>query len=114
MATTAPILNSCETDGDVVALVLHIPHDLEYFDGHFPGHPIVPGVVQIKWVMDFSRRYFSLQGDSRKMEALKFSHVIMSGNDLILKLEYRRELNKIYFQYQIENAICSSGRIVLE
>jgi 3-hydroxyacyl-[acyl-carrier-protein] dehydratase len=114
MATTNPILNSSETDGDVVDLLLHIPRDLVYFDGHFPGHPIVPGVVQIKWVMDFSQRYFSLQSESRSMEALKFSHVIMPGNDLILRLEYRRELNKIYFQYRIENAICSSGRIVLE
>ena len=34
-------------DGDAWRADGRVPEDLRCFDGHFPGHPIVPGFVQL-------------------------------------------------------------------
>jgi hypothetical protein len=57
-------------------LALIAPRDLLYFDGHFPGRPILAGVVQIDWVIAFGRRYFDLPPSFRGIRALKFQRVV--------------------------------------
>ena len=52
------------------------PRDLLYFDGHFPGRPILPGVVQVDWVIAFGRECFDLPPFFRAIHALKFHRVI--------------------------------------
>ncbi|MGF6412114.1 acyl-CoA synthetase (AMP-forming)/AMP-acid ligase II [Paraburkholderia sp. MM5482-R2] len=35
--------------GDTLHYVLRVPQSLQHFAGHFPGLPILPGVVQVDW-----------------------------------------------------------------
>jgi 3-hydroxymyristoyl/3-hydroxydecanoyl-(acyl carrier protein) dehydratase len=37
---------------------LRVPPTLEHFRGHFPGFPILPGVVQLDWAVRFGRLHF--------------------------------------------------------
>ena len=35
---------------------VHIPADSPWFSGHFPGHPVLPGIAQLGIVMDLIRQ----------------------------------------------------------
>jgi 3-hydroxyacyl-[acyl-carrier-protein] dehydratase len=99
--------------GATAQIVLVVPNDLEYFDGHFPGVPVVPGVVQLKWAIEAARRCLAISGAVTRMEVLKFQRVMGPGAEVQLALEYSAETQKLYFSFDSDQARYSSGRIVL-
>jgi 3-hydroxymyristoyl/3-hydroxydecanoyl-(acyl carrier protein) dehydratase len=97
--------------GAVVKLV--VPDDLHYLRGHFPGMPIVPGVVQIKWAIMLARLYLHAGQAFRGMEALKFQQVMRAGACATLELEYTEAAAKLRFSFGSELGRYSSGRLLL-
>jgi len=102
-----------EKNSKRIILELNIPENLHYFKGHFDNQPILPGVVQIDWVMAYSRKYLSVSGDMIRMEAIKFSKLIEPGYLVRLILQFNSEKRNINFSYESELGKHSSGRIVL-
>lgn len=101
-------------DNDRVELQLHIPSDLDYFQGHFPNAPILAGVVQLHWAVEYSKQKFSLtELEVKNIEVLKFQVVIIPGQKLNLSLTQKSQ-NKIVFSYTSDKGQHASGRIVLE
>ena len=113
MAVVDPELVHQGVTGTTARVLLNIPADLEYFDGHFPGAPIVPGVVQVKWAMEHARRCFALSGGCSALEVLKFQRVIRPGAQVTLALEYFERTGKVHFSFECQQGRLSSGRIVL-
>jgi len=102
------------TKGDKqVEVLLYIRPDLHYFLGHFSGEPVLPGVVQIDWVMNFSIDAFGISSDIQAMEVIKFRKIIQPGEELVLTINYNREKNKLGFSYDSKQGCHSSGRLVL-
>lgn len=96
-------------------LELDVPLDLAHFSGHFPGTPVLPGVVQIDWAQQFARTLISdLPPLFGGMEVLKFQQLVRPGDRLQLTLRFDRERNKLYFTFRNGEANCSSGRILLK
>ena len=94
------------------ARVLTIPADLEYFQGHFAGAPVVPGVVQVKWAIDAARRHLTAGGEFAGMEALKFQRVLVPGCVATLTLKWVAAEGKLYFSFASAEARFSSGRLL--
>lgn len=46
-AADHPVRKGTTKDGEILECSFFFPHDFAGFDGHFPGNPIVPGIVQI-------------------------------------------------------------------
>jgi 3-hydroxymyristoyl/3-hydroxydecanoyl-(acyl carrier protein) dehydratase len=90
-----------------------VPRDLDYFDGHFPGAPIVPGVVHIKWALALARRCLGLEGTFAGVEALKFHEVLRPGAEVTLELKYAAAAGKLHFSFRSEQQRFSSGRVLL-
>jgi hypothetical protein len=66
---------------------VRIPWDLAFLDGHFPGEPVVAGVVQVHFAM---RALAELLGEAPALTALdelKFHAVLAPGQELILRVE---------------------------
>lgn len=108
-----PHLLKFKDRGGTVELSLVIPHDLMYFRGHFPTLPILPGVVQIAWAMNYSRRHFDLGESCAKTLRIKFRRLIRPGDRLVLTLVHRTAHSEIEFSYTDQQGTLSSGRIGL-
>lgn len=90
---------------------LGVDEALSWFEGHFPGCPILPGVVQIHWAASlFLQEY----GDSlafQGMEAVKFRQLLLPGREVTLEMEYDVARRRLAFRYLVEKSLSSSGRI---
>jgi acyl-coenzyme A synthetase/AMP-(fatty) acid ligase/3-hydroxymyristoyl/3-hydroxydecanoyl-(acyl carrier protein) dehydratase len=112
-APTLPVVRGLvASDANEVTLALHLPAQLVYFDGHFPGSPVLPGVVQLSWVDLFARQLFDAKGGWRRMEAVKFSRLLLPETDVALTLQAHDDGDQIRFSYAIDGVVCSSGRLV--
>lgn len=95
-----------------VELELFIQPDLIYFDGHFSGAPILPGVAQLDWAVTFARHRFGLRGPFQSMAQIKFQQVIQPAMTIRLVLTYLPEKSAAEFRYTSAAGAHSSGRIV--
>lgn len=86
-------------DGDALVLDLFVPANLYYFDGHFPGRPVLPGVVQTHWAVHYGREFFGELGEFAGLEVVKFQQVITANQQLRLRLDYQPDKGKLYFGY---------------
>jgi 3-hydroxymyristoyl/3-hydroxydecanoyl-(acyl carrier protein) dehydratase len=91
---------------------LRVPPGLEYFDGHFPGMPILPGVVQVNWAIRFAARQHLDLGAVASIDRLKFTAPVLPGALLRLTLKHDAVRRRTSFLYQLGERDCSSGMIV--
>lgn len=109
-----PDVLSAMTAENQVVLQLFVPKNLDYFNGHFPDAPILAGVVQLHWAVEYTKEHFDLtELDVKNIEVLKFQVVIIPGQQLTLTLT-RKAANKVLFSYGSDKGQHASGRIVFE
>ncbi|MDH5553513.1 MAG: AMP-binding protein, partial [Nitrosomonas sp.] len=89
-----------------------VPHDLFYLEGHFPGKPILPGVVQVGWVVHYFQELYGDAGDFLRLEALKFQQVIQPGEKICLSMMWDATKERLTFYYTGSDCLRASGRVV--
>jgi 3-hydroxyacyl-[acyl-carrier-protein] dehydratase len=94
---------------DGVCLQLEIRPDLKWFIGHFPGRPVLPGVVQIAWAVYFSRESFAFPSGVSSLDQIKFKRPIGPGRHVILLLGRRSADNIVRFEYRDDHASLATG-----
>jgi 3-hydroxymyristoyl/3-hydroxydecanoyl-(acyl carrier protein) dehydratase len=77
--------------GDRIAVELRVPEDLKYFEGHFPGDPIVPGVAQLAAMETAIAREFPELGPPTGVQKLKFMSALRPGDSLVVTLARKAE-----------------------
>lgn len=112
MSRWLPEIRACRSVPDGVELHLRIAPDLDYFSGHFPGFPILPGVVQIDWAAKLAKQHLNLHGEFAALENLKFQAIVLPGAELRLLLALEREKGRLSFAYSAGERQFSSGRLV--
>lgn len=79
------------------------------YDGHFPDHPILPGVLQIDWAIRLGAKTFGPFGAFRGVEHLKFQAVIIPGEAITLQLAWDAKRCELSFTYAGDSGPKSSG-----
>jgi len=70
-----------ETDGDCRAVV-RVPADSPWFDGHFPGRPVLPGIAQLAMVQDLIARALPGSGRIAALRRVRFKQAVLPGATL--------------------------------
>ncbi len=110
---TAELLDEREVDG-AWTLRLRLPPELAHFAGHFPGAPVLPGVLQVQWALALAAPRLGITPRCREMEALKFQRLLRPGDEVELELRLDAARGKLHFAYRIDGTHCSSGRLRVE
>ncbi len=93
-----------------VEIDFELAPDLPYLPDHFPGQPMLPGVVQLGWALRFAAREFGITAPFRRLAQLKFLHPIQPGRRVTLRL-LRTAETEVSFSYATRQP-CSSGRLL--
>ena len=92
-------------------LLLNISSDLACLEGHFQNFPLIPGVAQIDWAIDFGKKVFDLENAFSGMSQVKFQHVLKPNQPVHLTLEWDPNALIMLFKYVNAKHVFSTGRI---
>jgi len=110
---TLPTILSSEILAEGAEYLLDVTADLPWFRGHFPGHPVLPGLVQVEWARRLSERDLMPDAGFQGLRAVKFQRVVKPGSKLCLRLS--RGASRVDWLFSLDDAegiVCSSGQIL--
>lgn len=87
--------------------------DSAYFSGHFPGWPILPGVIQLNFVFLYLRQFFNLDVSEFDIIKLKFSSLILPDCTTHFELTKLSD-TEFSFCYSQKDNVCSAGKISIK
>jgi 3-hydroxymyristoyl/3-hydroxydecanoyl-(acyl carrier protein) dehydratase len=100
-----------ERAADSLRQVVDIPADSPWFDGHFPGDPVLAGAVQIRWALAAAAELIGAPVEPTEFQQLKFKNVIRPGDRVTL--DVARVGGGVTFRYSSARGEHSSARIML-
>jgi acyl-CoA synthetase (AMP-forming)/AMP-acid ligase II len=114
-SVTAPQQLRRAVTGSSLRLRLRVPTELAYLDGHFPRHPIVPGIVQLRWVVEAAAQWLGSPVTVRRMEAIKFKNLLLPGRvfSMVVEKDFSSVDRLLRFSLTEKKTFYSSGRLVL-
>ncbi len=93
----------------------------EYFQGHFPGHPVMPGVLQLEAMAQVASILLKrISGDNRigyfmSADKVKWRKPVMPGDTLFIEAELvkaRRNIGKATCRCLVNNEVVSEGELM--
>ncbi|MGB9429025.1 MAG: thioester dehydrase [Gammaproteobacteria bacterium] len=106
-----PVIVARRHDAIHSELDIVVSADNPWFDGHFPGQPILPGVVQIGWAVHFACELHGFDAYVTTLEQIKFRRPILPGAQLTLHLMPEASTRKLRYEYRDAELRYSSGTL---
>jgi UDP-3-O-[3-hydroxymyristoyl] N-acetylglucosamine deacetylase/3-hydroxyacyl-[acyl-carrier-protein] dehydratase len=89
-------------DGNKITAIKNITHNEPYFQGHFPGHPIMPGVLQLEAMAQVAGILMLRQAENAGQlayfmaaESVKWRKPVLPGDVLVIEVELTKSRGKI-------------------
>jgi len=105
-----PIMQNITKTENLFSATFTFLKDSAYFNGHFPEHPILPGVIQIYFVLSLIKQYFNIETNDYHVLKLKFSNLILPNTQVLFELKRDKE-NEFSFNYFDSDKKYSNGKI---
>lgn len=90
-------------------LEILVAENSPWFEGHFPGHPILPGVAQIAWAVHYAAELHAGTPTQPGLEQVKFKRPILPGTHLTLRLTRAADGARLRYEYRDAEQSYSSG-----
>ena len=103
-------LSASKTE-ETACIEMNISPKLHWFNGHFPGQPVLPGVAQTHWAALLAPALFNLQGEFSGLTRLKFKTPLLPGQKVFLQLTNKPSRHLINYRYHSDDADFSSGTL---
>jgi len=95
-------------DGDSIVTEKTIPVELDLFQGHYPGNPIMPGVLLCEAIFQSGALLMSKQQDIdstpvegipvlTRINSAKFKRTILPGDTVQINVRITESLSSVYF-----------------
>jgi 3-hydroxymyristoyl/3-hydroxydecanoyl-(acyl carrier protein) dehydratase len=98
-----------------ISAEIHVPSDSPWFDGHFPGVPILPGVAQIGMVFDAISKAHNQNLMISSVRRVRFKHIIRPDDQLkIIAVPLKQETDSYSFRVLVQEETACSGVITVE
>ena len=89
-------------------LLLRVGAEAVYFQGHFPGNPILPGIAQLHWAAGMTMKLFGFKEVPFEVKRLKFRNIIRPSSVIELVLEGKKR-DEVEFVFAGAGVVHSSG-----
>ena len=105
-----PELLAWKVAKDTLSAELLFPADGQWFAGHFPGFPVLPGVAQLFLVRRFAQKAFREFPDVGAYRRIKFRRIVRPGERVKLEVE-RLPSRAMSFRMSVADEIASCGSV---
>jgi len=103
------------SEANEISADIHVPSDSPWFDGHFPGKPILPGVAQIGMVFDAIRKARNQDLKLSSVRRVRFKRIIRPDDRLkIMAAPLKQEADSYSFRILIQDETVCSGVMTIE
>jgi 3-hydroxymyristoyl/3-hydroxydecanoyl-(acyl carrier protein) dehydratase len=108
-----PVMRELSLDPELQSLTCHfmVPRDLPVFSGHFPGLPVVPGIMQVGWAAELAREHALVTGRCTGMVTAKFRRLLLPGMQIDASLDGGSRSGQLQFRFQCGGEVVSIGRL---
>ena len=98
--------------GEGLRVSVVVPTNLVYFEGHFPGHPILPGIAQLETLVldEVERRWPDLPA-LRSLARLKWKSPVLPGQALEVELVRSHGRTRVDFTITRAGEACAQGTL---
>jgi UDP-3-O-[3-hydroxymyristoyl] N-acetylglucosamine deacetylase/3-hydroxyacyl-[acyl-carrier-protein] dehydratase len=108
-------------EGNKITAFKNITNNEPYFPGHFPGHPIMPGVLQLEAIAQVAGILMLRQAENlgqlaffMAAEAVKWRKPVLPGHVLVIEVELtkaRGKIGKAKGVCKVDNEIVSEAEV---
>lgn len=106
-----PRVLSLSGDGTQALLTLDVAAEMNWFRGHFPDQPVLPGVIQLHWAVIVASACFDLAATPREVKRLKFKNIVTPPKTLTLTVSLLND-DEVQFRFDDASSMFSEGRLV--
>ena len=110
-ALVEPNLRVTRRTDDVFEAQVTFDPAAPYFQGHFPGAPILPGVAQLGFAERCAEALRGRAGALRQVKKMKFVHIIEPDTEVTLRI-VRRTPDEYTYEYLRGEQTCATGVLV--
>lgn len=97
---------------EALVLDLEVPADLVYFQGHFPGEPVLPGVIELLWAQMYAAKWLGCPPGFRHMDRVKFTSLIRPRDRLRLEIVPLAGQRGVAYRYVRDGTAVGSGQLI--
>lgn len=83
-----------------------------YFEGHFPGNPIVPAVAQVGWILVAVEAWIGRPLERYRLSRFKFAQPLRPEVEVRVSLE--RTGGRVAARIYSDGELCCSGNVSLQ
>jgi acyl-coenzyme A synthetase/AMP-(fatty) acid ligase/3-hydroxymyristoyl/3-hydroxydecanoyl-(acyl carrier protein) dehydratase len=108
-----PVVHAEKRGASEIVREVSVPEDLVFLEGHFEGFPVVPGVVQVGWVLEAAQAALGEAPRLAAVENLKFKELLLPGQRFRLEVEWTPARDLLRFRLAAQERVFSTGRLRL-